>query len=159
MLDIHNKLQSTIAQFQNLREFAQRSFVAYIRSIYLMANKDVFDVQSIDCKALAESYGLAVVPRVRFLARAGVIGKQNESRSDWNPSEESEMGRVAEDGVGEKKKEKTASELLEMILKSAKNRKEQVKTENAETERDQQQLSGESDGGGDGMEEEATEGD
>ncbi|VDM48607.1 unnamed protein product [Toxocara canis] len=54
MLDIRKKLQSTIAQFPNLKDFAQRSFVAYIRSIYLMANKDVFDVRSIDCKALAE---------------------------------------------------------------------------------------------------------
>lgn len=35
-------------------ELFLQSFVAYIRSIYLMANKDVFDVRSIDCKALAE---------------------------------------------------------------------------------------------------------
>lgn len=104
LLDIRKKLQSTIAQFPSLKEFAQRSFVAYIRSIYLMANKDVFDVHSIDCKALAESYGLVVVPRVRFLARAAAKGNLNK-------------GSTAPKG----QKEKSANELLEMVLASAKN--------------------------------------
>uniref|UniRef100_A0A183U7T4 DUF4217 domain-containing protein n=1 Tax=Toxocara canis TaxID=6265 RepID=A0A183U7T4_TOXCA len=75
----------------------------------LMANKDVFDVRSIDCKALAESYGLAVVPRVRFLARAAARENANKEK------------------VGsEKKKEKSAGELLRMMLASAKDRNEGV---------------------------------
>lgn len=41
-----------------------QSFVAYIRSIYLMANKDVFDVHSIDCKALAEFVSFPLLSHV-----------------------------------------------------------------------------------------------
>ncbi|KAK0426786.1 hypothetical protein QR680_009899 [Steinernema hermaphroditum] len=68
--DISKKMQATIIQFSKLKEYAQRSFVAYIRSVYLMRYKDVFDVESIDYTALARSYGLADAPRVRFLKRA-----------------------------------------------------------------------------------------
>ncbi|MFH4975911.1 hypothetical protein AB6A40_002620 [Gnathostoma spinigerum] len=72
VVDISNKLCSQMIQFPELKEFAQRSFVAYIRSIYLMRNKDVFDARLIDCTALAKSYGLVTVPRVRFLKKTSI---------------------------------------------------------------------------------------
>lgn len=50
------------------------------------------------------SYGLVVVPRVRFLARAAAKGNLNK-------------GSTAPKG----QKEKSANELLEMVLASAKN--------------------------------------
>ncbi|VDM99789.1 unnamed protein product, partial [Thelazia callipaeda] len=40
--DISRRLQSVIIQYPGMKEFAQRSFVAYIRTIYLMKNKDIF---------------------------------------------------------------------------------------------------------------------
>uniref|UniRef100_A0A8B9K322 ATP-dependent RNA helicase n=1 Tax=Astyanax mexicanus TaxID=7994 RepID=A0A8B9K322_ASTMX len=45
-------------------------FVSYLRSVYLMKNKDVFDVFQIKLPEYAMSLGLAVAPRVRFLSKA-----------------------------------------------------------------------------------------
>uniref|UniRef100_A0A8C1TYN2 ATP-dependent RNA helicase n=1 Tax=Cyprinus carpio TaxID=7962 RepID=A0A8C1TYN2_CYPCA len=45
-------------------------FVSYLRSIYLMKNKDVFDVFQLKLPEYAMSLGLAVAPRVRFLNKA-----------------------------------------------------------------------------------------
>ena len=52
-----------------LKESAQRAFQAYLKSVYLLKNKHVFDVFKLDTAAFASSLGLAVPPRVRFLER------------------------------------------------------------------------------------------
>lgn len=43
-----------------------------MRSIYLMSDKEIFDVRKIDYEKLSTSYGLAIAPRVRFLRKQGV---------------------------------------------------------------------------------------
>lgn len=63
------KMEAFLAQSQELKETAQRAFVAYIKSVYLMKNKKVFNVESINFDEFARSYGLVVTPRVRFLQR------------------------------------------------------------------------------------------
>ncbi|KAK6026352.1 helicase protein [Ostertagia ostertagi] len=63
LVDIRTKMQATLSQFPELNQFAQKSLVAYLRSIYMMRNKKVFDVTTIDAAALAASYGLVTVPR------------------------------------------------------------------------------------------------
>lgn len=63
------KMEAYVAGSTELKESAQRAFVAYIKSVYLMKNKSVFDVESIDFDAYAKSLGLMVTPRVRFLQR------------------------------------------------------------------------------------------
>lgn len=55
--------------------FRFQSVVAYLRSVYMMRNKKVFDVASVDAGALAASYGLVIVPRVRFLSKKGISVK------------------------------------------------------------------------------------
>ncbi|TKR59777.1 hypothetical protein L596_029402 [Steinernema carpocapsae] len=92
VLDISKKMQSTIIQFSKLKEYAQRSFVSYIRSIYLMKYKDVFNVESIDFAALARSYGLADAPRVRFLKNAQ---KTKEPKEKTSKNEKSTKELVA----------------------------------------------------------------
>ncbi|KJH40512.1 DEAD/DEAH box helicase [Dictyocaulus viviparus] len=67
IVNIRLKMQATLSQFPQLNQFAQKSVVAYLRSIYMMRNKKVFNVRSINVSALASSYGLVTVPRVRFL--------------------------------------------------------------------------------------------
>ncbi|XP_008562195.1 PREDICTED: probable ATP-dependent RNA helicase DDX10, partial [Galeopterus variegatus] len=44
-------------------------FVSYIRSVYLMKDKEVFDVSKLSISEYALSLGLAVAPRVRFLQK------------------------------------------------------------------------------------------
>ncbi|MCP9264306.1 Ddx10 protein [Dirofilaria immitis] len=83
IMDISKRLQSVIAQYPGMKEFAQRSFVAYIRTVYLMQNKDVFSLDTIDLAALAKSYGLAATPRIRFLKRiANKHRNKNEENDD-----------------------------------------------------------------------------
>ncbi|XP_054934779.1 probable ATP-dependent RNA helicase DDX10 isoform X2 [Physeter macrocephalus] len=69
LIDIQKKLESFLAQDQDLKERAQRCFVSYIRSVYLMKDKEIFDVSKLPIPEYAVSLGLAVAPRVRFLQR------------------------------------------------------------------------------------------
>ncbi|XP_070605826.1 probable ATP-dependent RNA helicase DDX10 [Erythrolamprus reginae] len=69
LLDVQKKLQSLLAQDLDLKERAQRCFVSYLRSVYLMKNKEVFDVLKLPIAEYALSLGLAVAPRVRFLQK------------------------------------------------------------------------------------------
>jgi len=69
MHSITGKISALLAGNKELKETAQRAFVSYIKSISLMKNKQIFDVKSIDTTKFAESLGLAVAPRVRFLER------------------------------------------------------------------------------------------
>ncbi|XP_072332896.1 probable ATP-dependent RNA helicase DDX10 [Scyliorhinus torazame] len=70
LTNVQAKLEAFLAQEQDLKERAQRCFVSYVRSVYLMKNKDVFDVFTIPLKEYAFSLGLAVPPRIRFLQKA-----------------------------------------------------------------------------------------
>uniref|UniRef100_A0A0K0G2B0 ATP-dependent RNA helicase n=1 Tax=Strongyloides venezuelensis TaxID=75913 RepID=A0A0K0G2B0_STRVS len=82
LIDIKKKLQVSVVQEQELKDFAQKSFVSYLKAIYSMKDKTIFDVSSIDFKALSESYGLITQPRVRFLDKR--LGKQ--TKTDNNDS-------------------------------------------------------------------------
>ncbi|XP_061894630.1 probable ATP-dependent RNA helicase DDX10 [Entelurus aequoreus] len=82
--DIQQKLQAFLAQEKEQKERAQRCFVSYLRSVFLMRNKEVFDVFKLRLREYALSLGLAVAPRVRFLNRAQAqrAGKAQEAESE-----------------------------------------------------------------------------
>uniref|UniRef100_A0A8C8D891 ATP-dependent RNA helicase n=1 Tax=Oncorhynchus tshawytscha TaxID=74940 RepID=A0A8C8D891_ONCTS len=67
LTSVQQKLEAFLAQEKEQKERAQRCFVSYLRSVYLMKNKDVFDVFQLKLQEYAASLGLAVAPRVRFL--------------------------------------------------------------------------------------------
>lgn len=72
---------------------AQRAFVAYVKWVFLMKNKDIFNVKSLDLEKFAHSLGLVVTPRVRFLKGKEKISVSNinkESHNSQNSSDESE---------------------------------------------------------------------
>ncbi|XP_010148798.1 PREDICTED: probable ATP-dependent RNA helicase DDX10, partial [Eurypyga helias] len=69
LTDIQKKMQSFLAQDKELKDKAQRCFVSYLRSVYLMKNKEVFDVFKLPLAEYALSLGLAMAPRVRFLQK------------------------------------------------------------------------------------------
>ncbi|XP_075155688.1 putative ATP-dependent RNA helicase DDX10 [Haematobia irritans] len=76
------KIEAYLAQNPELKASAQRAFVAYIKSVFLMKNKKVFNVMSLDFDAYAKSLGLIITPRVRFLDR--FLKKQNQNKSDFH---------------------------------------------------------------------------
>eukprot|EP00093_Oithona_nana_P008336 08336.XXX_198976_201002_1 [CDS] Oithona nana genome sequencing. len=67
--DIQRKIQAHVAADPELKASAQRAFLAYIKSTFLLSNKEVFDVHQLDTEQFSRSLGLAVTPRIRFLQR------------------------------------------------------------------------------------------
>lgn len=67
MISPIRKIEALLARDPELKADAQRAFIAYIKSVYLMKNKDVFDVTALNFETFAASLGLAVTPRIRFL--------------------------------------------------------------------------------------------
>lgn len=63
------KMEAYLAKDPILKETAQRAFVSYAKAVFLMKDKEIFDVQALDTNAFAQSLGLAIPPRIRFLQR------------------------------------------------------------------------------------------
>lgn len=64
-------LQALLSKSVELKDWAQRALVAYVRSVFLAPNKAVFDAQSLALAELATSWGLLAPPRMRFLKQVG----------------------------------------------------------------------------------------
>ncbi|XP_034386202.1 probable ATP-dependent RNA helicase DDX10, partial [Cyclopterus lumpus] len=88
--NIQQKLEAFLAQEKEQKERAQRCFVSYLRSIYLMKNKEVFDVFKLQLQEYAISLGLAVAPRVRFLSKAQTqrAGKERQREEEQSEGED-----------------------------------------------------------------------
>lgn len=90
--NVQQKLEGFLAQEQEQKERAQRCFVSYLRSVYLMKNKEVFDVFQLPTEAYAQSLGLAVAPRVRFLRKALLQkAERTEQTAEERPEDEEEL--------------------------------------------------------------------
>ncbi|XP_041646336.1 probable ATP-dependent RNA helicase DDX10 [Cheilinus undulatus] len=87
---VEQKLESFLAQEKEQKERAQRCFVSYLRSVYLMKNKEVFDVFKLKLQEYAGSLGLAVAPRVRFLNKAQAQRAEKKGQKEEESSEEEE---------------------------------------------------------------------
>ncbi|XP_052902434.1 probable ATP-dependent RNA helicase DDX10 [Anopheles moucheti] len=79
------KIQSILAQFPELKECAKRAFVAYIKSVALMKNKEVFQLQILNLDEFARSLGLSITPRVRFISRTSERGSDAISNKCFIP--------------------------------------------------------------------------
>jgi len=77
MVDMQRKIQAHLASDSELKASAQRAFLAYIKSAFLLKNKDIFDVSKLDTDKFANSLGLAVPPRIRFLQRQQKAKKES----------------------------------------------------------------------------------
>ncbi|NWS74310.1 DDX10 helicase, partial [Crotophaga sulcirostris] len=93
LADIQKRMQSFLAQDQELKDKAQRCFVSYLRSVYLMKNKEVFDVFKLPLAEYALSLGLAVAPRVRFLQKVQKQLCANEAASGTDHLKETEESK------------------------------------------------------------------
>ncbi|XP_014821689.1 PREDICTED: probable ATP-dependent RNA helicase DDX10 isoform X1 [Calidris pugnax] len=91
LTDIQKRLQAFLAQDQELKDKAQRCFVSYLRSVYLMKNKEVFDVFKLPLAEYALSLGLAMAPRVRFLQKARKQLCANEAAGGMDHLKETEQ--------------------------------------------------------------------
>ncbi|OPJ81178.1 putative ATP-dependent RNA helicase DDX10 [Patagioenas fasciata monilis] len=93
LTDIQKRLQAFLAQDQELKDKAQRCFVSYLRSVYLMKNKEVFDVFKLPLAEYALSLGLAMAPRVRFLQRVQKQLSAKEAANGMDHLKETEQDK------------------------------------------------------------------
>lgn len=78
-----DKLQTTASQFasalaesSDLKYLAQKSFITYMRSVYLQSDKSIFDVLQIDAEKLAAAMGLPGTPKMKF-AKSSARSEKN----------------------------------------------------------------------------------
>ena len=64
---VQKKLEGFCAQSQEMKNWAKKSYICYLRSIYLQSNKRVFDLGKLPVAEYALSLGLPQAPRVRFM--------------------------------------------------------------------------------------------
>ena len=67
---IQGKLEAFCAQDQEMKHWAQKSFISYMRSVHLQSNKEVFNVHVLPASEYATSLGLVQPPKIRFLKKS-----------------------------------------------------------------------------------------
>jgi ATP-dependent RNA helicase DDX10/DBP4 len=77
-LRITGTLQSLVSQSPELLHLAKKAIICYLKSINLMPNKDIFTVEAIKLKELAESYGLFAIPKLSFKTKGETETKNEE---------------------------------------------------------------------------------
>jgi len=85
---IQGKLEAFCAQDGEMKHWAQKSFISYVRSVYLQSNKEVFNVHLLPLKEYALSLGLVQPPNVRFLQKA----KKKFTAKDSDVDSDVELG-------------------------------------------------------------------
>ena len=73
---IRRKAEALCARDVELKASAQRAFKSYFKSVYLMKDKEVFNVRSLDKDRYAQSLGLVITPRIRFLEKSSTATKK-----------------------------------------------------------------------------------
>ncbi|XP_063241066.1 probable ATP-dependent RNA helicase DDX10 [Bacillus rossius redtenbacheri] len=90
------KMEAFLARDPNLKASAQRAFVSYAKSVFLMGNKQVFNVHALNTDAYAKSLGLVVPPRIRFLQSLEKQKQQQQQRKHSSAAERAVAGDESE---------------------------------------------------------------
>ncbi|CAI2307104.1 unnamed protein product [Caenorhabditis sp. 36 PRJEB53466] len=140
MTDVRVKLREILAESQELKEYAQKSIVAYLRSIYTMRDKKIFDVNSIDAAALADSFGLVSVPRIRFLDKQQNEKKKKKKDEQNMESDEEEEKKPKRDSslVGKFVIDENDEELF-TIKKNGKDLEERLDEEEVDVKKEKEE--------------------
>ena len=109
--DICKSLQAYAASDPDFKFLAQKCFIAYVRSVYLQKNKDIFDVSVLPLKQFAAALGLPGEPQIKFLGKSG----QNPAAADSLRLE-----------AHKKKNKNHKLELLKQKIKKEKERKREL---------------------------------
>ena len=76
--NIMGTLQSLAASDPDMKFLAQKAFIAYVKSVYLQRNKDVFDVHALPLMDYAAALGLPGEPKIKFLSKKNQLIKPQE---------------------------------------------------------------------------------
>ncbi|KAH7644170.1 atp-dependent rna helicase ddx10-like protein [Dermatophagoides farinae] len=78
LFSIQRKTEALLAKHVSLKESAQRAFKAYLKSVFMMKDKSVFNYEMLDVELFARSLGLLTAPRVRFIERKMAAHAKNQ---------------------------------------------------------------------------------
>ncbi|XP_024874585.1 probable ATP-dependent RNA helicase DDX10 [Temnothorax curvispinosus] len=121
----HRKLEALLARDVALKETAQRAFVSYVKSVFLMKDKEIFNVHALNTDAYAKSLGLAIPPRIRFLQR------MQKKMSNNNVKTEKEIDQISTDSADNSEQEDSEDNSdKNEILDNKNNERRIVKKEN-----------------------------
>ncbi|GAB5593973.1 ATP-dependent RNA helicase dbp4 [Umbelopsis nana] len=131
---IQNQLQSFCFQDPEIKHLGQKAFIAYMRSVYLQKNKDIFKVHNLPAEEYAQSIGLPGAPKIKFVKasakasaakeaqRAEIMAKA-AAKTDEEEEEESssEEESDAEENMPQTKTAKPTSKIEKMFLRKNQN--------------------------------------
>ncbi|KAL0208194.1 hypothetical protein P9112_010781 [Eukaryota sp. TZLM1-RC] len=84
LIDLTPALGAMLSKDSELKNLAQKAFVAFVRSYQLQPDKEVFDPRKIGLQELAASYGMVKAPRIRF-QKSTKSSAQNWSKDNVLP--------------------------------------------------------------------------
>ena len=131
-------VRSLLSEHKELIELAEKAITSYIKSINLMANKNVFNIKNIDLGKLALSYGLVSSPEMIVKTKKEVEKEINEEDiQKINQKEkklEEEQKLIKENPINDNKKKSKLFKLKEKI-KLKKMLKKQENEQNEEVKK------------------------
>ncbi|PZC86912.1 hypothetical protein B5X24_HaOG201771 [Helicoverpa armigera] len=121
------KIESLLSDSTELKQSAQRAFVSYLKSVFLMKNKEIFNVQLLDTDAYARSLGLIVPPYIKFLKKYQYAQKKKAEESENNDTIEKLKAKTESDSDSEQTEEEEPKPELDKKLKKQKKKEALVK--------------------------------
>ena len=97
---IKNQLQNMCFQDPELKYLGQKAFSSYTRSLFVQADKEIFDLNKYDLEGYAASMGLPGAPKIKFHKGDDTKKIKNAPRAALSSDEESDVE------VGDKKAKK-----------------------------------------------------
>lgn len=99
---LRTQLQNMCFKDPELKYLGQKAFVNYVRSVHVMADKNVFKLKDLDLEGYAASLGLPGAPRVKFMKGDDTKTRKNMPRA-LAAALKDEDSTGDEDGEGETK--------------------------------------------------------
>lgn len=78
-LSILKTLQNLCLREEDVKYLAQRAFISFVKNIFKMPDKEVFDVNKVNFKLLADSFGLIQTPVVKIADQSLVEGQEEQT--------------------------------------------------------------------------------
>ena len=81
-LTIQPTLEKMNAENRDLKHLAEKACISYLKSVFLMKDKEVFDINKIDTEKFASSLGLATAPRISFYKKTDKNKQRDVDKDD-----------------------------------------------------------------------------
>lgn len=93
--NILSNLQAIIAERPDVKHLAERAFVSYVRSVFLMPDKEVFKIKELPLEDFALSFGLISVPEINVKqAETNTMTKLQKLRQKIKEKKEAKLAGI-----------------------------------------------------------------